>query len=159
MAIRNPTDLPELLGRGKRLLALDLGTRTIGMAVGDPVLRMATPVGTIRRTRLLNDLRELARALRDWDAGAVVIGLPLSMDGSYGPATDRVRSFAACMLDHADLLGGEPEIAFWDERLSSFAAEGAMIDAGIKRRRRGQAIDAAAAAHILQSYLDALPRS
>ncbi|HEV7371378.1 Holliday junction resolvase RuvX [Arenibaculum sp.] len=158
MAIRNPTDLPRAVPKGKRLLGLDLGTRTIGMAVCDPGLRLATAVGTIRRLKLAEDLRALARAVREWDAGGFVIGLPISMDGRHGPATDRVRSFGASLLQHADLLGCEPEIAYWDERLSTHAATEAMIEAGMKRRRREELVDAVAAAHILQSYLDALAR-
>lgn len=158
MPIRNPTDLAAALPRGRRLMGLDLGTKTIGMAVASLETRLATPVGTIRRTRLLADLEKLARACREWDVGGFVVGLPLGMDGSYGPATDRVRSFAASMIEHAALLGGEPEIAFWDERLSTFAVTEAMIEAGVKPGRRAQVVDAAAAAHILQSCLDGLPR-
>jgi putative Holliday junction resolvase len=157
MAIRNPTDLPAVVPEGKRLMGLDLGTRTIGMAVCDPGLRLATAVGTIRRTRLAEDLRTLARAVREWDVGGFVIGLPISMDGRHGPATDRVRSFGAELLRTSGLPGGEPEIAYWDERLSTHAAMDAMIAAGTKRRRREEMIDAVAAACILQSYLDALP--
>lgn len=158
MPIRNPTDLAAILPRGRRLMGLDLGTKTIGMAVASLETRLATPVGTIRRTRLAADLKELAKSRREWDVGGFVVGLPLGMDGSYGPATDRVRSFAASMIEHAAILGEEPEISFWDERLSTFAVTEAMIEAGVKPGRRAQMVDAAAAAHILQSFLDGLPR-
>lgn len=158
MAIHAPTDLPALLGRGQRLLGLDLGKKTIGVAVSDPGLTTASPVGTIRRTKLANDLRELAREMRDWDCGGLVIGMPLNMDGTYGPSADRSHSFADSLLTHADLLGGEPRITFWDERLTSFEAEDRLREAQASRRVREASVDAVAAAVILQNYLDSLPR-
>ncbi len=158
MAIHAPADLPALLGRGQRLLGLDLGKKTIGIAVSDPGLTSASPVGTIRRVKLAEDLRALAREMRDWDCGGLVIGMPLNMDGSYGPSADRSRSFADSLLTHADLLGREPRIAFWDERLSSFEAEDRLRAAQASRRRREESVDAVAAAVILQNYLDSLPR-
>jgi putative Holliday junction resolvase len=155
-----PADLPAALGRGQRLMALDLGTKTIGMAISDPGLTRSSPVGTVRRTRLANDLRELARHVRDWGVGAFVLGLPLNMDGSWGPAADRTRSFADALLKAPELAGGgEPAVALWDERLTSFEAEDRMAEAGLDRRRRAASVDAAAAAVILDDYLASLRRA
>ncbi len=159
MAIRNPGDLPALLRPGQRLIGLDLGTKTIGLALSDPGLRVASPIGTIRRTKFSADIRELAAAMRDRGVGALVLGLPLNMDGSTGPAVQRVRQFATLLLQQTeliDLLGGEPEITFWDERLSTSAVTRLMIDADMTRKRRAEVVDRMAAAYILQGALDAL---
>ena len=159
MAIRNPGDLPALLHPGQRLLGLDLGTKTIGLALSDPGLRVASPIGTIRRTKFTADVRELAVTLRERQVGALVLGLPLNMDGGAGPAVQRVRQFATLLLQQAELaavLGAEPEIAFWDERLSTSAVTRLMIDADMTRKRRAEVVDRMAAAYILQGALDAI---
>jgi putative Holliday junction resolvase len=158
MAIRKLTDLLTLVPRGKRLLGLDLGSKTIGMAISDPGFSVASPIGTIKRTKFTADARELAKVLKDREVGAVVIGLPVNMDGSEGPAAERARQFGASMLEHRDLLGGEQEIAFWDERLSTSAVQRMMIDADMTRKRRAEVVDKMAAAYILQGALDALGR-
>jgi putative Holliday junction resolvase len=137
-------------------MALDLGTRTIGMAISDPDLTRSSPVGTVRRTKLANDLREIARAAREWGIGAYLLGLPLNMDGSWGPAADRARSFADELSKAVSTFGHEPEIALWDERLTSFEAEDRMAEAGLSRRKREASVDAAAAAVILDDYLASL---
>ncbi|EWY41884.1 Holliday junction resolvase [Skermanella stibiiresistens SB22] len=158
MAIRKLTDLPTLVPRGKRLLGLDTGSKTIGMAISDPGFSVASPIGTIKRTKFTADARELARYIKDREVGAVVIGLPVNMDGSEGPAAERARQFAASMIEHKDLLGGELDIAFWDERLSTSAVQRMMIDADMTRKRRAEVVDKMAAAYILQGALDALSR-
>ena len=156
MAIRNPGDLPALLRPGQRLLGLDLGTKTIGLALSDPGLRVASPIGTIRRTKFTADIGELATVIGERQVGGLVLGLPLNMDGSSGPAVQRVRQFATLLLQQAERLGGEPEIAFWDERLSTSAVTRLMIDADMTRKRRSEVVDRMAAAYILQGALDAL---
>jgi putative Holliday junction resolvase len=158
MAIRKLTDLLTSVPRGKRLLGLDLGTKTIGMAISDPGFSVASPIGTIKRTKFTADARELAKVLKDREVGAVVIGLPVNMDGSEGPSAERARQFGASMLEHKELLGGEQEIAFWDERLSTSAVQRMMIDADMTRKRRAEVVDKMAAAYILQGALDALGR-
>ena len=138
---------------GGRLFGLDLGTKTIGMAVCDGGLRIATPYLTIRRTRHTQDVAEIARlAAREMVFG-LVIGLPLNMDGTEGPRAQSTRAFVRNLAGKLDL-----PVAFQDERLSTVAAEEAMIAAGTKRGRRAANIDAAAAAIILQSALDELAR-
>ncbi|HYD30144.1 MAG TPA: Holliday junction resolvase RuvX [Azospirillaceae bacterium] len=156
--IRTLPDLKAVLPRGKRLLGLDLGSKTIGMAVADPGLVVASPIGTIRRTKFTQDVRELARVVKDYDVGGLVLGLPANMDGSEGPAAQSARQFATNLLQRADLLGWEAEIAFWDERLSTSAVQRFMIEADMTRKRRSEVVDKAAAAYILQGALDALSR-
>jgi len=156
MAIRNPGDLPGLLRPGQRLLGLDLGTKTIGLALSDPGLMVASPIGTIRRTKFTADVRELAAIMAGRGAGALVLGLPLALDGSEGPAVQRVRQFAALLLQNPGLFGAEPEIAFWDERFSTSAVTRMMIEADMTRKRRAEVADKMAAAYILQGALDAL---
>ncbi|MEI8394393.1 MAG: Holliday junction resolvase RuvX [Rhodospirillaceae bacterium] len=158
MAIRNPADLRALLPAGRRLLGLDLGTKTIGLALSDPSLTVASPIGTIRRTKFSVDIVELAKIMRERDVGALVLGLPLALDGSEGAPVQRVRQFAALLLERADLFGAEPEIAFWDERFSTSAVNRFLIDSDMTRKRRAEVVDKAAAAYILQGALDAITR-
>jgi putative Holliday junction resolvase len=156
MAIRNPTELRALMPRGKRLLGLDLGSKTIGLAIADPGFMVASPIGTIRRTKFTNDARELGKIIKEREVGALVIGLPVNMDDTEGPAAQSARQFAANLLQQPDLVGGELEIAFWDERLSTAAVTRMMIEADMTRKRRGEVVDKMAAAYILQGALDAL---
>ncbi len=158
MAIRNPAELRVLLRPGQRLIGLDLGTKTIGMALSDPGLMVASPIGTIRRTKFGADVAELAKTVRERGVGALVLGLPLALDGAESPATQRVREFARLLLTRADLFGTEPEIGFWDERFSTSAVERFMIEADMTRKRRSEVIDKMAAAYILQGALDGMGR-
>jgi putative Holliday junction resolvase len=139
------------LPRGSRLFGLDLGERTIGIAVSDPGLTLASPAGTIRRTKFTPDARQLQAMMAERQVGGLVVGLPVSMDGSEGRRCQSVRAFAADFLKLHDC-----PIAFHDERLSTVAVERAMIAADLSRRKRAQAVDAAAAAWILQGALDTL---
>jgi putative Holliday junction resolvase len=154
MAICNPGELKALLKKGERLLGLDVGTKTVGMALSDTRLVVASPLETIRRTRFRDDARRIAEAVERHGVGGIVIGLPLALDGSEGPRAQGVRQFARNLLEHV----ARP-IVFWDERLSTAAVERAMIAADLSRRRRAELIDRAAAAYILQGFLDAFARS
>ncbi len=156
MAIRNPAELRKHLRAGQRLLGLDLGTKTIGIALSDPGLMVASPIGTIRRTKFSADALELAAITRDRGVGALILGLPLALDGGEGPAVQRVREFARLLLTRTDLFGAEPEIAFWDERFSTSAVERFMIEADMTRKRRAEVVDKMAAAYILQGALDSI---
>ncbi|MAF48945.1 MAG: Holliday junction resolvase RuvX [Rhodospirillaceae bacterium] len=149
-------ELKARLAPGKRLLGLDVGSKTIGMAVSDATLNVAAAVDTIRRTKFTKDAAQLAEIIGARDVGGIVIGLPVSMDGSEGPACQSIRQFAA-NLDQK--LGGQFDlgIAFWDERLSTAAVERLLIDeADMPRQRRRQVVDKMAATYILQGALDAL---
>jgi putative holliday junction resolvase len=148
--------LAELRGGGAErpgLLALDVSKRAIGVAGADAGWRLATALRTIRRAGWAQDLARLRTILQEREAAALVIGWPLNMDGSEGPRCQAVRAFAA-RLD-AEL--GLP-ILLWDERLSTFAAEEAAVQAGLRNTKRAAMLDALAAATFLQDALDALAR-
>jgi putative Holliday junction resolvase len=146
-------DLPDALARGHRLLALDLGEKTIGLALADPDLTVATPLETIRRSKFTKDAEALDKVIAEWRIGGLVLGLPVNMDGTEGPRCQSTRQFAR-NLEHRGLT---LPIAFWDERLSTSAVERFLIDgADMTRKRRGEVVDKMAAAYILQGALEAL---
>ncbi len=144
--------LPGLIGRGRRLLGLDLGTQTIGIAISDPMLSVASPLTTIRRVKFTPDAAALAAIVKERQVGGLLYGLPFNMDGTEGPRCQSTRDFArefdrVCPLPYA----------FWDERLSTAAVERMLTDeADMTRKRRAAVVDRAAAAWILQGALDAL---
>jgi len=133
-----------------KLAGLDVGTKTIGLAVCDPGWHFAGPLETIRRTKFTKDLDALRAIIEREHMVGLVVGLPLSMDGSDSPRTQSVRAFARNL---APL--GLP-VLLWDERWSTQAVERAMIDADVSRAKRADKVDALAAAHILQGAIDAL---
>ncbi|MDH3661510.1 MAG: Holliday junction resolvase RuvX [Alphaproteobacteria bacterium] len=138
--------------RGRRtLLALDVSKTAIGLAGSDPEWRLATPLATIRRNRLKNDLAALQGWLEAREAGAVIIGLPLNMDGSEGPRCQSIRQFAR----DADLAFGLP-ILLWDERLTTFAAGERADEMGLKGKKRAEMLDALAACLILEDAIAAM---
>ncbi len=133
------------------LVGLDLGTKTIGVALSDPGRRFAVPKLVISRTKFTADAAKLLEIAAANSAVGFVIGLPLNMDGSEGPRAQATRAFARNM----ERLSALPFV-FWDERLSTVAAERALISMDVSRAKRAQRIDAAAAAFILQGALDRL---
>ena len=140
------------VARGRRLMGLDLGSDTIGVAVSDALFSIATPVTTIRRTRFKRDAEQLAALVAERQAGGLVYGLPVNMDGSQGPRCQSVREFAREFAKSCPL-----PYAFWDERLSTAAVQRMLTDeADLSRKRRAEVVDRAAAAYILQGALDAL---
>jgi len=148
-----PTELAAALPRHTRLAGLDLGEKTIGIAIGDPGHHVASPLTTIRRTKFTKDATELLRIVDERQIGGLVIGLPLNMDGTEGPRCQSVRQFAANLKPIRDL-----PIAFWDERLSTMAVTRDMIAADLSRAKRSKVVDQSAAAFILQGALDSLHR-
>jgi putative Holliday junction resolvase len=151
---RTLDDLAAALPRGKRVLGIDLGTETIGVAVSDASLAIATPVETIRRTKFTRDAERLAALVAERQAGAIVYGLPVNMDGTEGPRCQSTREFARSFAKRCPL-----PYAFWDERLSTAAVERMLTDeADMSRQRRAEVVDRAAAAYILQGALDALAK-
>ena len=134
-----------------RLLGLDIGAKTIGVAVCDPDRSFASPLCTLKRHPFSQTAKNLQQLIKDNAAAALVIGLPLNMNGTEGPRCQAARDFATHFLRQRDIA-----IVFWDERLSTASAERAMIEADLSRRQRAQAIDQAAAAVILQNFLDYL---
>ena len=143
-------ELAAALAQGGKLLGLDVGTKTIGIAACDAGWHFAGPVETIRRTKFTQDLASLRRIVEREHVVALVVGLPLNMDGSDSPRTQSVRAFAR------NLAPLELPILLWDERWSTQAVERAMIEADVSRAKRAEKVDALAAAHILQGAVDAL---
>ena len=139
------------LPTGRALIGLDFGEKTIGVAVSDLAARVASPLETIRRKKFTLDAARLAEIVRGRAIGGIVLGLPLNMDGSEGPRCQSTRAFARNLSALIDL-----PIAFWDERLSTVAAERALLEADTTRKRRAEVIDHVAASYILQGLLDRL---
>ena len=134
---------------GRAIAGLDLGTKTIGVALSDLRRRIATPVTVIRRVKFTEDAGALLTLLAQRGAGGIILGLPVNMDGSEGPRAQSTRAFARNLEKLTDL-----PIGFWDERLSTVAAERALLEADTSRKRRGEVIDQVAAGFILQGALD-----
>jgi putative Holliday junction resolvase len=133
------------------LMGLDLGTQTIGVAVSDGLRSVATPLQTVRRKKFGTDAARLMDIARDRALTGIVLGLPRNMDGSEGPRCQSTRAFARNLSRLTDL-----PITFWDERLSTVAAERALLEADTSRKRRAEVIDHVAASYILQGLLDRL---
>ena len=151
-AIATGTDLVAFLAAlpaAGALIGLDLGTKTIGLALSDPGRRIATPLFTIQRTKFTADAKQLLEAAAEHAVSGLVLGLPLNMDGSEGPRAQATRAFAR----NLGRLTALP-ILFWDERLSTAAVTRTLLDADTSRKRRGEVVDKMAAAYILQGALD-----
>jgi putative holliday junction resolvase len=153
MILDQPAALRDLLPEGARLMGLDVGTKTIGLALSDTRRVIASPLETIRRRRFRDDAQRLSGLIDDRGVGGLVIGLPLALAGGDTPRTQSVRQFARNLLAVRDL-----PIAFWDERLSTAAVTREMIAHDMTRRRRAEIVDRVAAAYILQGFLDLLGR-
>jgi putative holliday junction resolvase len=151
MALLGIRELREALARNQRLIGLDPGSRTIGVALSDVGLSLASPYGSLRRGKLRDNAAELVAIARKEDAGGMVVGLPLSMGGSLGPAAQAARDWALALSDATGL-----PTALWDERLSSAAVNRHLVQADLSRGKRAAAVDRAAAAWLLQGALDAL---
>lgn len=152
MAIIEIKDLKSVLKRDQKLMGLDLGSKTIGLALSDFLLSVASPLETINRTKFTKDAIRLEELIDEHEVGALVLGLPLEMDGSEGKRCQSTRDFAINLFARRDI-----PIALWDERLSTSAVERMLItDVDMTRKRRGEVIDKLAATYILQGALDAL---
>jgi putative Holliday junction resolvase len=134
-----------------KLLGLDLGTKTIGVAISDGVRYTATPLETIARTKFTADAARLLELVAENQAVGFVLGLPLNMDGTEGPRVQSTRAFARNLAQKSPL-----PIAFWDERLSTSAVTRMLIQADTRRDRRAEVVDKLAASYILQGFLDRL---
>jgi len=145
------TDFAAALPRFGALAGLDLGTKTIGVAVSDGMRGVASPLTTIRRTKFTQDAQALLALIAERGLAGLVLGLPRNMDGSEGPRAQATRAFARNMTRLTDL-----PIAYWDERLSTVAAERALLEGDTSRKRRAEVIDQVAAGYILQGALDRL---
>ncbi len=143
-------ELKARLATGERLLGLDVGSKTIGLALSDTTLTVASPMETIRRGKFAADAERLRRIIAEQGVGGLVVGLPINMDGSEGPRCQSVRQFAQNLLARVTL-----PLAFWDERLSTAAVTRTLLEADMSRKRRAETVDKLAAAYILQGALDA----
>jgi putative Holliday junction resolvase len=147
-------DLPGLKAAivpGKRLLGFDLGEKTIGLALSDTMLTMATPLETLKRGKFSVDAVVIESLIHKHGVGGLVIGLPLNMDGTDGPSAQSARAFGRNFAARSQL-----PIVFWDERLSTAAVTRTLLEADSSRKRRSEVVDKMAAAYILQGALDRL---
>ena len=152
MAIVSLSELKSIVPSGSCLLGLDLGRKTIGLAISDPTFLIASPLTTISRGGLLTDFDGLKAIIDSRNIGGLVCGLPISMDGTEGPRCQSTRQFIENLLSHRDMT-----VVFWDERLSTAAVERMLIgEIDMTRKRRKKIIDKLAAAYILQGALNAL---
>ena len=151
MALFNLTELRGMLAPGQRLIGLDPGAKVIGVALSDVSLTLASPYGSLPRIRLRAIVDALIAIARKEGAGGLVVGLPLSMDGSVGPAAQAARDWTLALSEMAGLPA-----SMWDERLSSAAVNRMLVnEADLSRKRRARVVDRAAAAWMLQAALDA----
>ena len=152
MPILSVQELAALLPRYARLAGLDVGSKTIGIALSDLTRTVATPSELVRRTKFRRDAEQVRRLVDENEVAGLVIGLPISMDGTEGPRCQSIRDFTTNLLEIIDLPA-----AFWDERLSTAAVQRVLIqEADMTRKRRADVVDKAAAAYILQGALDAI---
>jgi putative holliday junction resolvase len=141
--------LVAALPKGARLLGIDLGTKTIGLALSDVERRIATPLEILKRTKFTPDADAIRRVVDRFGVGGLVVGLPLNMDGTEGPRSQATRAFVRNLKPLVQI-----PVAFWDERLSTMAVTRTIMDADASRARRGALVDKMAAAYILQGALD-----
>ena len=152
MAVVDLTELPALLPRYSALIGLDLDEKTIGVAVSDVTRMVASPLELIRKTKFTAEANRLFALIDEREVGAIVIGLPVNMDGTEGTRCQSNRAFARNLLRLRDI-----PIAFWDERLSTMAVNRVLVEeADVTRARRAELVDKMAAAWILQGALDRL---
>lgn len=144
-------DFAAALPPMRAIMGLDLGTKTIGVALSDRLLSVATAVETVKRRKFTQDAARILELAQGREASGLILGLPRNMDGSEGPRAQSTRAFARNLSGLTDL-----PIGFWDERLSTVAAERALLEADTSRKRRAEVIDSVAAAYILQGVLDRL---
>jgi putative Holliday junction resolvase len=149
MSIVSLAELKKALAPGSRLLGLDLGEKTIGLALSDTTLVVATPMKTLKRGKFSVNAGELEKIVAEEGVGGLVVGLPLNMDGTSGPSAQKARAFARNIAARSSL-----PIMMIDERLSTAAVTHTLIEADASRKRRGEVVDKMAAAYILQGALD-----
>ena len=152
--VKTPAELAEALKPGERLFGLDLGEKTIGIALSDVMLTVATPLETLARGKFTLDAQKLIDLIAKHKVGGLVIGLPLNMNGTEGPSAQSARAFAR----NFDAKHPMP-ILFWDERLSTTAVTRTLIEADVSRAKRKEVVDKMAASFILQGVLDSMRRA
>ena len=151
MPFLTPEELKTQLQAHQRLMGLDLGEKTIGLALSDKGLMVATPYTTIQRVKFKPDARQIIKVIQEYEVQALVMGWPLNMDGSEGPRCQSTKQFVKNFLSFHDM-----PIILWDERLTTKAMEDVMISIDVSRSKRADDIDKAAASFILQGFLESL---
>ena len=151
MTIRNIEDLKHILPKQGRVIGLDLGSKTIGVAISDLGRLIASPYKTITRKKFRQDCENIASIIEHQQIAGVILGYPINMDGTYGPRAQSTRQFAVNLIDELGIT-----LSLWDERLSTVAVTRTMIEADLSRARQKQVVDKMAAAFILQGALDYL---
>ena len=154
MIVKTPAEMADKLKPGERLLGLDLGEKTIGLALSDIMRMIATPLVTLERTKFSADAQTLISLMEKNNVAGLIIGLPLNMNGTEGPSAQSTRAFARNLHDKRPI-----PILFWDERLSTTAVTRTLLDADMSRARRKDVVDKMAASFILQGVLDAMRRT
>ena len=155
LSYKTISEMIRHLPGGARLLGLDVGTKTIGLAISDSNFKVATAVDTIRRTKFTRDIEQLKEIIENRSIGGLVIGLPISMDGTEGPACQSIRQFSTNVINQIEI-----GITFWDERLSTSAVQRFLTgEADITRKQRIRVVDKLAATYILQGAIDSLSTS
>lgn len=144
-------EITKFLDKRQRLMGLDVGTKTIGLALSDTTLTIATPMETIKRKKFTQDAEKIIKYMEEQNGGGFVIGLPINMDGSEGPKCQSIRQFSKNLEKLTDLA-----ITFWDERWSTNAVTRTLIEADTSRAKRKEVVDKMAASYILQGALDRL---
>ena len=151
MTIRNIEDLKHILPKQGRLIGLDLGSKTIGVAMSDLGRLIASPYKTITRTKFRKDCENIASIIEHQQIAGVILGYPINMNGTFGPRAQSTKQFAMNLIDELGIT-----LSLWDERLSTLAVTRTMIEADLSRARQKQVVDKMAAAFILQGALDYL---
>ena len=153
MTLMSLDALADVLPATSRLIGLDPGSKTVGMALSDLLRMVASPAEQLKRGKFIDLAARIEALIKAEQVGGIIVGLPLNMDGSTGPSAQSARQFAENLAQRLNV-----PVALWDERLSTAAVERALIDADLSRRRRAQLVDKLAAAYILQGALDYLAR-
>ncbi|MBW8309819.1 MAG: Holliday junction resolvase RuvX [Candidatus Paracaedibacteraceae bacterium] len=149
MPLISQEDFLALKPKRKRLLGLDIGNKTVGIAVSDTGWLIASPLKLLKRTNITTDVKALLAVYKDYSSGCFVAGLPMNMNGSEGPQAEVVRAFIDCLLKQEDI-----PVFLWDERLSTVAVTRTLLEADLSRKRRAEVVDKMAATYILQGSLD-----
>ena len=136
-----------------RILGLDIGTKTIGVAISDPLGWTAQGITTIRRKNYTNDMEAIKKICNEYSVETIVAGMPKNMNGTIGPSGEMVREFCERLKEVVNI-----DIEFWDERLTTVAAHRAMLEADLSRSKRNKIVDKVAATYILQGYLDRISK-
>ena len=151
MLLGNPSHLKHFIALDQRLMGFDPGTKTIGIAISDKGLKIASPIETIKRKKFKDDAARISQLIEEHNIGGFIIGLPINMDGSEGPRAQSCRQFQKNLEEQFDLPA-----CFWDERLSTAAVTRTLLEADTSRKRRAEVVDKMAASFILQGALDSM---